>query len=290
MGVKTTGKKHTGRIVLCAGIAVLACICVGVLLAGTAGGEEEARVTYRLEVSEEEYAFFRSLAEKELPSDAPQEQLDAETQELLHRTVAEFSLGADLNLCQSYSYSGLELQMDQENRLRQAKKENGEVVYGLLEYNLSNYYSDSINKLRLAIADELEEQADRELMKRVEAYFEENASDYDRILSFTYSLTENGQTTEETIQWEDMRLLERQDEDLFSLLLNGKVGDTLSYTYLDTPREAELLEIEKVETDFDTAKYLVTEQYIKEVYYEELVQREMEQYELRFPDSEVLHP
>lgn len=290
MGVKTTGKKHTGRIVLCAGIAVLACICAGVLLAGTAGGEEEARVTYRLEVSEEEYAFFRSLAEKELPSDAPREQVDAETQELLHRTVAEFSLGADLNLCQSYSYSGLELQMDQENRLRKMKKENGEVVYGLLEYNLSNYYSDRITKLRLAIVDALAEQADRELMKRVEAYFEENASDYDRILSFTYSLTENGQTTEETIQWEDMRLLERQDEDLFSLLLNGKVGDTLSYTYLDTPREAELLKIEKVETDFDTAKYLVTEQYIKEVYYEELVQREMEQYELRFPDSEVLHP
>lgn len=289
MGVKTTGKKHTGRIVLCAGIAVLACICAGVLLAGTAGGEGEARVTYRLEVSEEEYAFFRSLAEKELPSDAPQEQLDAETQELLYRTVAEFSIGERLGLCSAYSFSGLELQMEQENRLRQAKKENGEVVYGLLEYNLSNYYSDSINKLRLAIADELEEQADRELMKRVEAYFEENASDYDRILSFTYSLTENGQTTTETIQWEDMRLLERQDEELFAMLLNGEAGDTLSYTYLETPREVELLAVEKSEADFETAKSEVMEDYIEEVYYEELVQREMEQYELRFPDSTVLH-
>ena len=47
MGVKTTGKKHAGRTALIGGIAVLACICAGVLLAGTAGREEEARVTYR---------------------------------------------------------------------------------------------------------------------------------------------------------------------------------------------------------------------------------------------------
>ena len=173
--------------------------------------------------------------------------------------------------------------MEQENRQRKARKANGQVVYGLLEYDLPTYYSDCTNKLQLKIIDNLAENADKDLMQRVKAFYDEHISEYEQTLSFSYSLTECGETHTETLAWEDMRLLERQDENLFLFLYDGEEDDTFSYTYLDTPRKVQILKIERAEANFELDKAGVTERYITEVYYEELLQQERQHYKLQFP-------
>lgn len=268
-------------VVVCTSIFVL--VCIGMLVSRAFCSKEIEITPYCMSVSDEEYDFFQTLAKKELPPDASQEQLSVKTQELIYRTVAEYSLGQRMGLCSSYSFASLNLQMEQENRQRKARKANGQVVYGLLEYDLPTYYSDCTNKLQLKIIDNLTENADKALMQRVKAFYDEHISEYEQTLSFSYSLTENSETRTETLAWEDMRLLERQDEDLFLFLYDGEEGDTFSYTYLDTPREVQILKIERAEANFDLDKAGVTERYITEVYYEELLQQEMRHYKLQFP-------
>lgn len=244
---------------------------------------ESTSETYTRSVSAEEYEFYYNLTKRDLPANTDPTEIEEKAKEMAGRSIAEFSLGQKMGICQPYSFESLQRNMEKENDQRKIKKENGEVIYGPEEFDLITYYNYVTSNLEIDAVDYIAANADDTMLQNAEAYFEEHREDYRPISSIRYTITENEKTEEKTLLQEDMRTLERLDGELFEFLYYGEVGDTMEYFYGDALRTAKILAIEKEDPDFASAQAAALEDYVSKVYYEELVQKEMSHILLEFP-------
>lgn len=244
---------------------------------------ETASETYTRSVSAEEYEFYYHLAKRDLPADTEPAEMEEKAKEMASRSVAEFSLGQKLGICQPYSFESLKRNMEKENEQRKVKKGSSEVVYGPEQFDLVSYYLYVAGNLEIDTVDYIAAHADDTMLQNAETYFEEHREEYRPITSIRYAMTEQDTTEEKTLLQEDMRTLERLDGELFAFLYYGKAGDTMEYYYGDVQRTVKILDIEREDPSFDDAREAALEDYIAEVYYEELVQNEMSHIRLEFP-------
>ena len=233
----------------------------------------------------EEYDFYYDLVRRDLPADTGEAELAEKTREKAARAIAEFSLGQKLGLCQPYSFESLQRSMEKENEQRKLKKENGEVVYGPQKFELNTYFNYVVTNLKLDVVDAIEKGADDALKQKAKTYFEENRAEYQEISNIRYTITEGGKTEEKNLPREEMRTLERTDDQLFEFLYYGQAEDTMDYLYGDVERSVRILAVDRADPDFDSVQAAALEDYISEVYYEELVQREREHIQIDFPSE-----
>lgn len=280
----------------CAGVAAVALIAIllGQLYRPGPADSPPISVQQKLEsmtdaytrgMEPEEYDFYYGLVRRDLPADTGEAALAEKTKEKASRAIAEFSLGQKLGLCQPYSFESLQRAMEKENEQRKLKKENGEVVYGPQKFELNAYFNYVISNLKLDVVDAIKEGADDALQQKAKAYFEENRAEYQEISNIRYTITEEGITEEKNLPREEMRTLERTDDQLFEFLYYGQAGDTMDYLYGDKERSVRILALDRADPDFDSVQAAALEDYISEVYYEELVQKERERIQIDFPSE-----
>lgn len=166
--------------------------------------------------------------------ESPQQYLsDAVVQQLTEIKMLQ-KLAKKEDVMKSNSYSDLIATMQKANEQRKKQKENGEPVYGVVEYTPYEYYSDSMAKLRISLKEKLKEKLDPD---------EDTLREYyEKIKDVYYKKSEECKLTVYSFP-QDLAA-----EALTKLAESGKnIKDT-----------AEQLgaEIQQMETDYETDRYV----------------------------------
>lgn len=226
---------------------------------------------YIRQVGQEEYDFYTALVMRDLTEELSAEELDAKVKEYINTVNATFYLGNRLGLCESYSFQGLQNQMQHENDSRKMKKEKGEPIYGLEQFDLTSYFQYVKSNLEVELMNYLVEHADNTLIEQAKAYFEADPDAYREVASITYHVTENGQTTLHTASQEEIRTLQNQDGELFDFLAEAEQGDSFTYEVAGSEREVEVISIEYQGTTFEESQTTILRDYIQEQVYKNLI-------------------
>lgn len=226
---------------------------------------------YIRQVAQEEYNFYTELVKRDLTQDLSEEDLEAQVKEYINTVNATFYLGNQLGLCESYSFHGLQIQMQHENDSRKIKKEKGEPIYGLEQFDLTSYFQYVMSNLEVDLVDYLVKHADNTLIAQAKAYFEANAEAYREVASITYNVTENGKTTLHTVSQEEVRTLQNQDGELFDFLEEAEQGDLFTYEVAGSERRVGVVSIEYRDTVFEESKSAILRDFIQGQVYENLI-------------------
>ncbi|MBE6829253.1 MAG: hypothetical protein E7519_03480 [Ruminococcaceae bacterium] len=121
------GSKVFCKKFLIAGFALAFIIAVSIICAFAAGGGHTQKVAAenpvrRLEqksgfirtVNQNEYSFFKQIAEKNTDSKTNLQDVENETKKIINQVNAEFYIANQLELCGPYSFESLQRDMDKE--------------------------------------------------------------------------------------------------------------------------------------------------------------------------------
>ena len=238
-------KAPSSRAVLIVGAAtvlIAAAVVLALFLLGreaadqpAAGLLEELRGLrgYSRTVAQREYDFFRDAAARDLYGDGADADLDQLAKDRIAEVSARFYLGACLGLCEPYDFATLEFRREQENTIRQGKLDRGETVYGAKQYTLSTYFSYVDSTLETDLLNCLIDRADQSMLDQAEAYYDAHLSSFRQLVSISYELERDGQTTTETVSSAGLRTIQNTGGTLGEFLTTAQPGDVLEYQDLD---------------------------------------------------------
>lgn len=264
------------------GICVLVLINLVVILVirESLGKEEEDAQKVITTIQEEEFQFYYDIVQKEYKG-TDEEVLYEEVKKYAEEVYAQFALGMEYNLYKPYSYESLKMDVEAENQQRKTKNDEGEVVYGVLEYNTDGYLRYTLSNLKLKIVDYLVKNHDNDLEKEAKKYLEKHPDKFQNIERIEYRLGNE----KKTISKGELPTLEKINSQLFEYLYNGKEGDTFSIALDKEIIDGEIISKELDVIDFKEDKVTVLKTYISDVYYEQLVAKTAElnpvEFELR---------
>lgn len=273
-----------------AAFMALAAVLAAVLVFSTRKSKDKDTIIEELQnqsgyirtVGTEEYEFYRKLIVRDASGDISEEEIEEKTKEKINRVNAEFLLGYKMGLCSAYSFESFRHDMENENNQRKIKKEKGEVYYGPDEFDLIGYYNYISGNLKLDMVSYLTEHADRKMVDEAEEYFEKNKEYYRKMEEICYQLTENGETEEKTLLWQDMSSLEKTDSELFEFLYPGQEGDEFQYTHNGVTRNVKITEVRYMDETFENNMERVMRDYITNIYLENLIRKTAENNPVEF--------
>lgn len=264
------------------GICVLVLINLVVILVirESLGKEEEDAQKVITTIQEEEFQFYCDIVQKEYKG-TDEKDLYEEVKKYAEEVYAQFALGMEYNLYKPYSYESLKMDVEAENQQRKTKNDEGEVVYGVLEYSTDGYLRYTLSNLKLKIVDYLVKNHDNDLEKEARKYLEKHPDKFQNIERIEYRLGNE----KKTISKGELPTLEKINSQLFEYLYNGKEGDTFSIALDKEIIDGEIISKELNVIDFKEDKVTVLKTYISDVYYEQLVAKTAElnpvEFELR---------
>lgn len=236
----------------------------------------EAYKGYTREVGREEYDFYAALVKRDLTEEISEEALDERVKEYANTVNATFFLGNKLGLCEPYSFQNLQTQMQNENNARKLKKEKGEPIYGLEQFELNGYFQYVISNLKIDLVDYLTEHADSAMIEQAKAHYEENREAYRQLSSITYRMTENGETTIKNQSREELRSLQNTDGELLDLLAEASEGDVFSYEWNGSLREVEVTAVIYQDSSFEENRTTALRAYVEGQVYDGLIAKAAE--------------
>lgn len=237
---------------------------------------------YTRVISKEEYDFYKYFVERDLPEPVSDEALDELVKAYAGKVNAAFYLGNKLGLCEAYSFEALQLRMEQENAARQVKLQQGEAVYGLEQFNLQTYFQYTMDNLETSLHQYLEENADQEILKQAEKYYEENEEIFRSRESVTYNMSVNGATETVTADGEQLSMLGKSDPGLADFLTAAEIGEIYSDLQNYQERQIVLKDIVYSEEGFENNKELVLYRYVRYKLYESIIEQVAENNPVEF--------
>ena len=180
---------------------------------------------YTRVVSQEEYEFYQYFVERELPEKVSKEELDQLVREYAGEVNAVFYLGNRLGFCEPYSFEAMELRVEQENTKRQLMLEQGEVVYGLEQFSKETYFQYTMDNLQADLQGYLEAQADEDILKRAEEYYEAHEEEFIYRKEVHYEQSLDGVTESLIADVDMLSFLGKADMGLADFLGIANVGD-----------------------------------------------------------------
>ncbi len=222
-------------------------------------------------VEQEEYDFYEYFVKRDASEAISSEELRQETMDYANEINAIFHLGNQLGLCEPYSFELLQIRMEQENDIRKIKKEKGEAVYGLEQFNLQNYFQYVVDNLEIKIVDYLLQNVDETIEKDAEHFYKQHGSLFTMRESVTYEQIINGDRTEKIADRDELNFMGKSDMGLADFLETSDVGECLYSKYGNEEKSYTILDIEYSELDFDENKTFVINHYIRAELYPELI-------------------
>lgn len=283
-------KKSTRRIIIGILAAVLA-VCLFFVWKNKDSSENTSGILdeiysysgYARVVSEEEYEFYEYFVERDLPNDVTGEELAEQVKAYANRVNAIFYLGNKLGFCEPYSFEVLKLRMEQENASRQAKKEENEVIYGVEQFNsLSIYFQYTMDNVESAIQGYLEENADQEILKMAEDYYNEHQEDFQSIVEVVYDQTIDGVTETITADAETLSFYGKSDKGLADFLGAAQVGDTYEDDYNYQNRVVEVEKVTYTEYGYENHEYMALYSLVRNELYDTVISRVAESNPVEF--------
>lgn len=238
---KSGAPSRKGRLVWGIAIAAVLVITAVIVLAAALRGEEAQEDTAGLmtelagwqgssrTVEQKEYDFFCGVVARNFPAAGSEEEQEQLVRDYIAKVNAKFALGNHLGLCEPFDFATMEFRMEQENTIRSAKAANGDTVYGATRFELPSYFSYLDTTLETEIVNYLVEHADQPMLDQARAYYDAHQDSFEQMVSITYEIEEDGQTTTETLSSSGMRTLEKGDGLLADFLYTAQPGDTMDY-------------------------------------------------------------
>ena len=260
-----------GGIVLCLGIGV--CAVIG----GSERGESEIVTQiedykgYTRVVSKEEQDFYSYFVKRNLGTSVDEEEMKVLLEEYINEANAVFYLGNQLGLYEPYSFELLKLRMEQENRDRKLKLEQGEVIYGIEQFTLETYYQYERENLESDIVAYLEENIDHGLMKKIKRYYEENKEIFKDRECVVYEVTQSGVTKNEKADSSQLEFLGNADPLLADFLETAECEDVYTDGEGETKRTIVIKDIIYTPEGFEKNKDRVLSYYVRTILKEELI-------------------
>lgn len=222
-------------------------------------------------ISQEEYAFFEELAKKELVDSSDPELLNQKTQEIINQELSQFYLGSKFGFCQPYSFTNLQMKMEQENTERKLKQEKGEPIYGVTSFDFKTYFEYISDNLRADLINYILDHADDKIEAGGEEFYYSHLDFYQIPDPIVYQITENGTTEEFSVAYSQMKTIERVDNDLSDILLSASEGESYTYEFNGSERIVDIISITYRYDDFESAKSLAMQGFLESEYYDELL-------------------
>lgn len=260
-----------GGIVLCLGIGV--CAVIG----GSERGESEIVTQiedykgYTRVVSKEEQDFYSYFVKRNLGTSVDEEKMKVLLEEYINEANAVFYLGNQLGLYEPYSFELLKLRMEQENRDRKLKLEQGEVIYGIEQFTLETYYQYERENLESDIVAYLEENIDHGLMKKIKRYYEENKEIFKDRECVVYEVTQSGVTKNEKADSSQLEFWGNADPLLADFLETAECEDVYTDGEGETKRTIVIKDIIYTPEGFEKNKDRVLSYYVRTILKEELI-------------------
>lgn len=230
---------HKGKLVwgiaIAAVLVIAAVIVLAAALKGKKAQESPAGLMAELSgwqgssrtVGPEEYDFFCGVVARNFPAAGSEEEQEQLVRDYIAKVNARFALGNYLGLCEPFDFATMEFRMEQENTIRRAKAANGDTVYGATQFELPSYFSYLDTNQETEIVNYLVEHADQPMIDQARAYYDAHQDSFEQLVSITYEIEADGQTTAETLSSAGMRTLEKDDSLLADFLYTAQPGDTM---------------------------------------------------------------
>lgn len=260
-----------GGIVLCLGFGIY------VVIGGSERGESEIVTQiedykgYTRVVSKEEQDFYSYFVKRNLGTSVDEEKMKVLLEEYINEANAVFYLGNQLGLYEPYSFELLKLRMEQENRDRKLKLEQGEVIYGIEQFTLETYYQYERENLESDIVAYLEENIDHGLMKKIKRYYEENKEIFKDRECVVYEVTQSGVTKNEKADSSQLEFWGNADPLLADFLETAECEDVYTDGEGETKRTIVIKDIIYTPEGFEKNKDRVLSYYVRTILKEELI-------------------
>lgn len=115
-------------------------------------------------IGREEYEFYEKQYESE----------EGRLEDIIVRKKVEQQLAVEWGVAESFRFEDMKRQMEKENEENKRKKENGQPVYGMLEYRLEQFYQHKYSNAVLRLKETLIEDKFQITGAEEKAFYEEN--------------------------------------------------------------------------------------------------------------------
>lgn len=260
--------------------AVLVLYLVAMIVTGCTKEQEpglletlEGYKGYTRQVGTEEYQFFEELVLREQSDEMSEEEKAQKVKEYINSVNAVFYLGEKLGLCEPYSFGEMKLRMEQENASRKAKKESGEPIYGLEQFEADSYFRYVFSSLEADIKEYLTDNADDALIADARKHYEKYPEEYEISKVITYSVEEGDTVASYTVPYEKLSSMQNADGELFDFLACAAEGDTFEYSFGDSSRRGSIVSVETERKSFEENTREILSEYIGDQVYDSLIEK-----------------
>lgn len=260
-----------GGILLCLGLGIYA------VMGSSKQGESELVTQieeykgYTRVISKEEQDFYSYFVKRDLGTMEDEAELKVLLEDYINEANAVFYLGNQLGLYEPYSFELLKLRMEQENRSRKLKKEQGEAVYGIEQFTLEAYYQYERENLETDLVAYLEANIDKELIKKAKHYYEDHKELFKDREGVVYEITQDGVTKEAETDHSQLKFLGDADPLLADFLETAECEEVYTDGEGAAKRTVVLKEIRYTKEGFEQNKERVLTYYIRNVLKEEII-------------------
>ena len=226
---------------------------------------------YTRVISEEEFDFYQYFVKRDLSNDVDENDIREKVIAYANEVNAVFYLGNKLGFCEPYSFETLKLRMEQENIQRKISLEQGEVIYGLKEFTLQNYFQYIMDNLESDIKSYLETNADEGILKMAKDYYQTHEEEFVYRKEVVYEQTLNGVTQTLTADVDAMSLLGKTDTAMADFLQMAEPGDCYEDNIEDIKRGIVLKEIVYSEKGYEKNAGMALYRMVSEELYDKVI-------------------
>lgn len=226
---------------------------------------------YTRVVSDEEFEFYKYFVERDLQDEIDEDELEEKVITYTNEVNAVFYLGNKLGFCEPYSFEALKLRMEQENIQRKISLEQGEVVYGLEEFTLRNYFQYVMDNLESDIKSYLETNTDEGILRMAKDYYQTHEEEFVYRKEVVYEQTLNGVTQTLTADVDAMSLLGKTDTAMADFLQMAEPGRSYEDNIEDIKRVIVLKEIVYSEKGYENNAEMALYRMVSEELYDKVI-------------------
>lgn len=290
-------KKKIHKVV-CIGTAMV-CLCMAMSMAGCSSSRADSeyaneqididgdkdikssvleQIPQEYILSSEEYDFYKDIYNKESKDPISDEEL----KEFISRYRAEFYLAKCLGVRADDSYEGLKEEWEKENVSRQKMKQKGEVFYGPVEYEFTDYFEYIYSNLILRNIDVLVENADEQLIADGKAYYEEHSKEYDDLTGVTCFLSDGERSEEKVFTYDEIQSLQKTNEAVLNFIMDAEIGESMEYMNGDKTVTLQLVSKEVDHREFEEMQGVIMKDYVQREYYDTFIDEIAEHLNISF--------
>ncbi len=248
-------------------------------------GANQERPVLRIgehDIYREEYDLYCGIVKKDMIDRDDEEQVKELGALYAAECYSLFEIASECGAKEMFSFESFLDDLNEKNEENKDKLSEGDVVMGLIEFEMDDYFEYILADYRQETADRLSASPDEDMVESAEIYYEEHKESYIENARYQYQVTVETEDGTETEVMETDYLTITQSyhasDMLGDVLLSGNIGE--EYDLGD--RTVVLLDRENSYYSFEEAQGIVIRNYVEDVYLPQEIEKRAGQMDRQF--------